>query len=68
MSLTAPEELARLEKKHEIFKDEHRELGYRCDELYALSEIQRDEIEMLREVLDDLNIVILNEDEEEEDE
>ena len=64
MSLTSPEELTRLEKKHEILKDEHRELGYRCDELYALSEMRRDEIEMLREVLDDLNIVILEEEDE----
>ena len=66
MSLTAPEELARLEKKHEKLKNEFSDLGIACDYLYITVEEQRDEISMLREVLDDLNVVIMDEEEEDE--
>jgi hypothetical protein len=63
MSLTAPEELARLEKLHDILKNELSNLGIVCDHLYETVEEQRDEISMLKEILDDLNVVIFEDDE-----
>ena len=64
--LTCPEELARLEKLHDILKNELENLGITCDYLYETVEVQRDEISMLKEILADLNVVILEDDEEEE--
>lgn len=64
--LTCPEELARLEKLHDILKNELENLGSTCDYLYETVEVQRDEISMLKELLDEGGIIILDDDEEEE--
>ena len=63
MSLTAPECLDRLEKKHDRLKDDFQDLGCHCDSLYITIEEKNDEISMLREILEDLNVVIMEEEE-----
>lgn len=49
--LTAPENLANLEAKYAILKEEHFDLGDVCDKLYIIIENQNNDIEELREKL-----------------
>ncbi len=49
--LTAPENLANLEAKHAVLKEELFELGTVCDRLYMIIENQNNDIEELREKL-----------------